>query len=116
MHDTASDLARGAPPVRPRGGRVAPALDLAITVPGLGDPATFRLVAERYTQPAPGEPAAGNLEGLARDIAVAKVWSVLEFLDRRGGGDHARADTVARIAGRLPSRLGGIAEGMNALA
>jgi thiamine kinase-like enzyme len=47
------------------------ALDLAITVPGLGSSEDFALVAARYV----GRPDAT----LARSIALAKLWSVLEF-------------------------------------
>lgn len=94
--------------------RGTPALDLAITIPGLGDLAAFRRVAKRYLQLAPGDPVTGDPERLARDIAVAKVWSVLEFLGRCNDGDQARADTGARIAGRLPGWVRSTVEGMNA--
>jgi aminoglycoside phosphotransferase (APT) family kinase protein len=56
-----------------RFGRGHPALDLAITVPGLGGAADFEAVARAY------ERAGGTRVG-ARAIAVAKAWSVVEFL------------------------------------
>jgi len=62
--------------------RGTPPLDLAITVPGLGDPADYALVAARYlAKPGaePGLPAA--IEHLAREIGLAKVWTVVEFLN-----------------------------------
>jgi len=52
-----------------RFGRGTPALDLAITVPGLGSPEDFELVARTYGGPA----------SLAEDIACAKAWSLVEF-------------------------------------
>lgn len=52
-----------------RFGRGTPALDLAITISGMGSPEAFRVVAEQY---------GGAVQ--ARDIALAKVWNVVEFL------------------------------------
>lgn len=54
-----------------------PAIDLAITVPGLGDEAAFRRVAATYLK---SGAAPGEVDGLARSILLAKIWSVVEFL------------------------------------
>ncbi|HUG14684.1 MAG TPA: aminoglycoside phosphotransferase family protein [Thermomicrobiales bacterium] len=55
----------------------APAIDLAITVPGLGAGAAYRRVATTYL----GSGASPEeIDGLARSIRLAKVWSVVEFL------------------------------------
>ncbi len=62
-----------------RFGLGTPALDLAITVPWLGNPATFRAVAVEYLSHS-GANDQRSIERLAREIAVAKVWSVVEFL------------------------------------
>lgn len=64
-----------------RFGRGTPALDLAITIPGLGSTDAFRAVAAQY-----GDPT------LARQIALAKLWSVIEFLA------HAHHDQVADMS------------------
>lgn len=56
-----------------RFGRGTPALDLAITIPGLGAPDDFVRVARAY-----GEDAR------AADIACAKAWSVVEFVNHHG--------------------------------
>jgi hypothetical protein len=82
-----------------RYGRGTPALDLAITVPGLGDAGAFRLVATRYADIAsasidPG-PDPGPVETLERDIGLAKVWTVVEFLATLGPTTDDRAATVA---------------------
>jgi aminoglycoside phosphotransferase (APT) family kinase protein len=63
-----------------RFGAGTPALDLAITVPGLGSPAEYAVCAAVYLG-ASGE----GMERLARRIAVAKVWSVIEFLAHMSG-------------------------------
>lgn len=72
-----------------RFGAGTPALDLAITVPHLGDGLAYRRVAARYLEEHDAIiPAA--LEKLAHDIAVAKVWSVLQYLSE-GIGRHTDA-------------------------
>lgn len=72
--------------------RGPPAVDLAILVPGLGEPAQYRLLAQAYlaARPevdggGPGPPAA-----LARAIALGKVQGVVEFLTLLASGEaHA---------------------------
>lgn len=51
-------------------------LDLAITVPGLGDEAAYERVAAVYLDGADR----GAVEELAGSIRLAKMWSVVEFL------------------------------------
>lgn len=83
-----------------------PALDLAITVPGLGDPAAFRRVAEGYL---PGASSMREQDELARDIAAAKTWSLLEFLSNAarfdlGDGGHL-GETSRWLAAQFPDWL-----------
>jgi hypothetical protein len=54
-----------------------PAIDLAITIPGLGDEATYLRVASVYLGDAATSDAVSDL---ARAIRQGKVWSVVEFL------------------------------------
>jgi phosphotransferase family enzyme len=65
-----------------RFGRGTPALDLAITIPGLGNDEAFRTVAAGYLGISTAADKAGQLalDDLARAIALAKLWSVIEFL------------------------------------
>jgi hypothetical protein len=74
--------------------RGTPALDLAITVPGLGNMADYRRVAESYS----ADDAQAKKEQLAREIALAKVWSVVEFLAHNAGRGERTEATVAWIA------------------
>ena len=57
-----------------RFGLGTPALDLAITVPGLGSRADYERTAARYA----GEAEAPS--PLARDVALAKVWVIVEII------------------------------------
>jgi hypothetical protein len=77
--------------------RGTPALDLAITVPGLGDMDAFRRVAAGYLAPSPHAPP-DDTERLAREIALAKVWSVVEFLANNAGRGGRTEATVAWVA------------------
>jgi thiamine kinase-like enzyme len=56
------------------------ALDLAITVPGLGDGEQFRQVARAYLSLNDETPERDTVEQLARDMAGAKLWTVVEYL------------------------------------
>jgi hypothetical protein len=78
-----------------------PALDLAITIPNLGDAAAYCRVAARYLEEQDVTPSAA-VEILAHDIAVAKVWSVVHYL-REGTGQY-----TARVLQALPRWLEGI--------
>jgi hypothetical protein len=59
-----------------------PATDLAIVIAGLGDAATYQAVATRYCAvwPASAATLPWTATELARDIALAKVWTVVDFL------------------------------------
>lgn len=70
-----------------------PAVDLAITVPGLGDMAAFEQVAGRY--------AAG-------DVARAKVWTVVEILAGCADGSVVPSFDVSRLVGQIPTWLGSL--------
>ncbi len=89
-----------------RYGRGAPALDLAITLPGLGDAIAYRAVAEGYL--AAGGGAGTGPDRLARQVAVAKVWSVVEFVGSPAVAESERgrsiaADVVTALPGWLRS-------------
>jgi hypothetical protein len=78
--------------------RGAPALDLAITAPGLGDADAFRQIARQYLDDT-GDAA----DWLARDIALAKVWSVVEFLANvTDAGDSPASEVGKQILPHLP--------------
>ena len=77
-----------------------PALDLAIAVPGLGDWTAFRAVAAAYL----GD-ARGCADFLAREIAAAKVWSVVELLAEVAAGAVTPTFPVERLTDTLPSWL-----------
>ncbi len=68
-----------------------PAIDLAITVPGLGELGGFRQVAEAYESIAQ---STFDVTTLTRQIAVAKVWSVVELLAQHQPG--AKTDATIR--------------------
>ncbi len=94
------------------------ALDLAITVPGLGDAAAFQRVAAAYLQAGrPESPSAetasprGGDEGLADDIAVAKVWSVVEFLSLYASGAIRGGVAIEGLVQRFPGWVRWVAEG-----
>lgn len=76
-----------------------PALDLAITVPGLGSPQIFRQVARVYatqvlhlSREKTPEPAT-----FAYAIALAKVWNVLEFFSMYAREQVKDAPTLERF-------------------
>lgn len=85
-----------------------PAIDLAITMPGIGskDGAMERTMAEMYirlwqknTGSVPTE-----LDGLERAIRVAKLWSMVEFIaNAKGAPALYPHDTVAYIVREWPS-------------
>jgi hypothetical protein len=75
--------------------RGMPALDLAITASGLCSMDAFRQVAAGYSTAAHLPPEA--VEQLAREIAVAKVWSVVEFLANHAGRGGRTEATVAWV-------------------
>lgn len=85
-----------------------PPLDLAITLPGLGDLADFALVAERYLAGAPKALTAEwtTAGHLAREIALAKVWSVVEFLSgQHASRDGSTDDVIVWLRSEVPAWL-----------
>ena len=71
-----------------RVGLATPAIDLAVTVPGVGsvDGADERRVAEGYREcwRALGAPLPAELTNLSRQVVAAKRWNVAEFLAENG--------------------------------
>lgn len=72
-----------------------PAIDLGITVPGLGSARDFVAVARAY---------AGD-DRLAPDIAHAKLWSVVEFLAGYASGEIAPSFDITALIDRVPGWL-----------
>jgi hypothetical protein len=92
-----------------RWGRGTPALDLGIMVPGLGDTQTYTAVAYHYLA---GEPEGvvdeRAVASLTQQIALAKVWSVVEFLAMVAEGRVGDTAGVARIVDALPTWLSSV--------
>ena len=104
------------------------ALDLAITIPGLGDPASFARVASAYVdalsqlaQPAqpgqlgqPGQPGTAVVPdpaALSRELAIAKCNTVVEFLAAaatRRSRPAALAPLLQAVPGWLAERAGAL--------
>lgn len=86
-----------------RFGRGTPALDLAITIPGLGDWSAFALVAKHYLAIADDPPThAPAILQLTRDIALAKVWNAIEFLSHAATGQVADMSGLPALIQQLP--------------
>lgn len=79
-----------------RFGSGSPALDLAVTIPGLGNDAEFVRVAARYAEQAIEGISLPRLsaESLSQDIRLAKAWSVTELLSRHAEDALIGADDV----------------------
>jgi thiamine kinase-like enzyme len=73
------------------------AIDLAITVPGLGDREQFSQVAETYLRLREPVPSAASIERLSRDMAAAKLWTVIEYLSQTADGEIGDAAPVQWI-------------------
>lgn len=90
-----------------RFGRGTPTLDLAITVPGLGDEATYRAVAAGYlagsSLPCPFGYASSDQ--LARDIVRAKAWAVTEFLAAVAEREVVRSPSIDWLLEHVPRWL-----------
>jgi aminoglycoside phosphotransferase (APT) family kinase protein len=87
-----------------------PASDLAPVVPGLGDPDEFRRVAADYLAECDrsGEPLPWTLDALTRDVALAKLATVVMLLAAHAEG-RARIpeDHIAWLVAAVPSWLQG---------
>jgi hypothetical protein len=91
-------------------GHGAPGLDLAITVPGLGDQTAFTTVAEGYLRYSDRPNVPSQLQQLTREIALAKTWSVIEFLDHVAIGRAADTGMLPALLERLPPWIAQIIE------
>ena len=79
-----------------------PALDLAITIPWLGNQPTFELVARTYLQ----EGSARAIQALSQEIASAKVWTVVEFMaEYADGAAQINKGHIEHLVQELPSWL-----------
>jgi aminoglycoside phosphotransferase (APT) family kinase protein len=90
-----------------RFGAGTPALDLAITVPWLGDKKIFETVAARYLSGCDAAPdlSASNVAHLAEEIGAAKIWSVIEFLSMYQEGTVINADAIEELVRDFPEWL-----------
>lgn len=87
-------------------GWATPAIDLAITVPGFGDWQAFELVAETYLSVRGSRNMnVDRINDFAREIALAKVWNVIEFLSMAAIGQVGRTDGVPLLVQSLPDWL-----------
>jgi hypothetical protein len=88
--------------------RGVPAGDLAPVVPGLGNPQMFRQIAAAYRAEweRSGEVLPWSLDALARDIALAKLATVVMLLAAHAEG-RARVpeDHIARLLAAVPPWL-----------
>ncbi len=83
-------------------GRGTPALDLAITVPGLGNEKDYRQVAGEYLRVIQAD--AGKTDELTQRIALAKASSVLQFLGHYEANNYP-VEKVSWILAALPTWL-----------
>jgi len=84
-------------------GRGTPAIDLAITVPGLGDWPAFAHVAEGYLAAADDpQTQTHHIPQLTREIALAKVWNAMEFLSHAAMGQVADTSGLPSLIQQLP--------------
>ena len=91
--------------------RGEPASDLAISVAGLGDRATFRAVAERYLAlPDAVSDAPGDIDGLANAMAGQKVLTVVRVLaSSTRGTAQPPPGLIATLVVRVSRWLEGLA-------
>lgn len=83
-----------------RFGRGTPAIDLAITIAGLGTPDDYRTLARRVSA---HYPDTGSTEELAQDIALAKCWTVVELFAGAVSGDaNVPARTMTYLRNTVP--------------
>jgi hypothetical protein len=81
--------------------RAAPALDVAITVPGLGDPAAMELVAARYL----ATHDQGAVAAFVREMTIAKAWTVVELFSFLGPAGPPPHQVVAHLCEHFPAWL-----------
>lgn len=80
-----------------RYGQAHPAMDVAIFLPALPTPSQIRDAAQRYArvQNSPGKKP--KIQELCRNIAFAKLWSVIDFLGMVWRGEVTEATQPALI-------------------
>lgn len=78
-----------------------PALDLAITVPGLGSTNDFRRVAQTYLQSSNQE----DINALAHKLALGKAWAVIDILSTVKQRANNPQVTLDHIRALFPSWL-----------
>lgn len=88
-----------------RFGRATPAIDLAITVPGLGNWADFQMVATTYLQQEKNSssPTPQEVALLTGEVAAAKVWSVIEYVSQYQMGAITRSPQIDMLIQRIPA-------------
>lgn len=84
-----------------RFGKGSRALDLAITIPGLGEQEHFQRVAQRYLQAAQTD-IDTDLYTLTREIVLAKAWNIVEFLSIMHIEQRALPEPIQQLVQRLP--------------
>ncbi len=86
-----------------------PATDLAIIVPGLGTPANFADVAAAYINSLDGA-SHWSVETLARQVAIAKVATIIQLLDGHSTGSaNVSNELLAWLADTVPAWVATIA-------
>lgn len=90
-----------------------PALDVAISIPGLPTVTDYDLAAAGYRQATEGIRVRDGLTVDARQLSLAKVWTVVEFLSESSGlatrghaaPDRRRVEMAAALARAVPNWL-----------
>lgn len=78
-----------------------PALDLAITVPGLGTIEDYQIVTAKYLQSAKG----AEVENLAKELRLAKMWTIVELLSNFHSNGQANEAILAHLVVEFPKWL-----------
>ena len=86
-----------------RFGRGSPALDLAITVPGLGDASVFEKVARVYLAQMGKALRNESIASLARDIGLAKTWVAVEFLAQYKTDKVSQTQAIEHLTDVFPT-------------
>lgn len=87
-----------------RFGRGTPLLDLAITMPGFPEDGQFETLAARYLRHARTTELA-EIQKFARQLALAKVWNLVEFVYMLQTDDVADPEPFGYLAEELPGWL-----------
>jgi len=90
-----------------RAGSATPAVDVAITVPGLPTRDQLELAAEAYLAVQERDHVYWSHEDFTRGLTVAKAWSFVELLAEQRD-DAALADLQRRLAAALPAWIAAV--------